>query len=133
MFSSEREYDASGKEVTWMEQMKRIPAGSDLFTVMGLTAPPGHEDSKWVKVATVTLTTELQTSLFGDQRMFFSHIAREDDNPFMPVSWWKYDNAIDPVFNNHLPENQWTVGVPEMDSEGGWPSDEAGAKAMFMD
>lgn len=112
--------------------MQQISAGSELFTVRGLTAPPGHEGSEWVDIATIKLTTGLKTSKFGDERLFFSHIMREDDNPFMPVSWWEYDDAIDPVFANHLPENQWNAGVPEPDSAGGWPSDEAGAKTMFM-
>jgi len=57
---------------------------------------------------------------------------KEDDNPFMPVSWWPLDDEIDPVFERQYSHNTWEAGVPEPDSEGGWPSDEAAAKTMFM-
>lgn len=132
MFSSDKQFNEFGEQVSWLDQLQQIELGSELFTVRGLTAPPGHEGSEWLDLATIRLTTELQTSKFGDERLFFQHIMKEDDNPFMPVSWWQYDHAVDPVFANHLPKNQWKAGVPEPDSEGGWPSDEAGAKTMFM-
>ena len=71
MFSSEKEIGEDGKQVSWLEQLQRLESGSELFTVRGLTAPPGHEDSEWVDIATIRLTSELHTSRFGDERLFF--------------------------------------------------------------
>ena len=130
MFPSKKE---EGSDVTWMDQLKTIKAGTELFTVQAQTAPTGHEDEKMVDIAKIVLQTDLISSRFGDERLYFSHIMREDDNPFMPIDWWELDDKIDRVFDNHLPENQWTVGTPAPDGEGGWPSDVAGAKTMFMD
>ena len=71
MFSDEKEYDADGNQVNWYDQLKTIKKGAELFSVKALVAPPNHSDYAWVTIGTITLTTDLYTSEFGDDRLFF--------------------------------------------------------------
>ena len=58
MFSSEKEIGEDGKQVSWLDQMKRIPAGTDVFKVIAQKGPTGNPkwvDDSWVDIATITL------------------------------------------------------------------------------
>lgn len=46
MFSSEKELDKDGKQVSWLDQMKRIKAGTEIFEVWAFTAPEPVEGAK---------------------------------------------------------------------------------------
>ena len=128
MFSDEREYDDDGNQVNWYDQLKRITKGAELFTVKALVAPPNHEDSAWVTIGTITLTTDLFTSQFGDDRLFFEHARLTQDRDFWPEDWLVFDRGNDPKFDQ-TEEFIWGTHVPE----GVWPDNDAEAKAFYME
>lgn len=70
MFPLDKELDDDGNQVMWYDQIKRIPSGSELFTVNALTAPVGV-GGVWEPIATIKLATDLHTSQFADGRLFF--------------------------------------------------------------
>lgn len=65
----------------WYEQLQRIPAGTRLYEVFGLTNPPEIEEefpdlgltSDRMKIGDIVLETPLMMSNFGDSRLFFQH------------------------------------------------------------
>lgn len=83
-------------------------------------------------MGSITLQTELHTSRFGDERLFYQHIVREDDGPYMPFGWQFADNKIDP--HRQLKYGgRWNIPLPPLDAPRGWPSDDAAAKAMYQE
>ena len=80
-------------------------------------------------IGTIRLNTTMQRSKFGDERLFFAHMRMEFDMDYYPGSWKKWSE--DPKIDSTDDANLWTYGVPEMDSSGGWPSDDAGAQTMW--
>ena len=65
-------FSESRTSTEWYDQLiNGISSGADLFTVRALTAPAGDPDSEWIDIATITLTSDLFTSKFGDERLFF--------------------------------------------------------------
>ena len=118
LFSSEKEIDADGKQVSWLDQMKRIPEGTEIFKVIAQNGPPGGDpkwkkkvDSSWVDIATITLQTSMHTSKFGDERLFFQHILREDDMPYQPKNWKNLDEHVDPSVRIKK-GGRWNVELP---------------------
>ena len=79
-FSNLKEFDQDGNQVKWHDQLKRIKKGEVLFNVHAWTAPnePGF-DGRFVKIAEVKLKTDLYTSEFGDERLFFKHTNIKND------------------------------------------------------
>mmetsp|Transcript_20843 Transcript_20843/g.25549 ORF Transcript_20843/g.25549 Transcript_20843/m.25549 type:complete len:253 (-) Transcript_20843:28-786(-) len=131
LFTNTREFDDDGKQVSWLDQMKRIPSGASLFTVRALTAPAGIPNSRWVDIGTIDLASELVTSKFGDERLFFAHMKVKEDRDFWPSGWSRADGKIDPKFDSANRNDIWGDFVPAED-KGGWPSDPEGAKTMYM-
>ena len=119
-----------GVQVKWYDQLKRIKAGAKLFQVNALTAPVGA-GGVWVPIATIELLTDLYTSTFGDTRLFFSHERVNHDRIYWPKTWFKADGESDPRWAK-TEENTWGNWVPA-EEDGGWPSNDADAKAMYMD
>ena len=82
-----------------------------------LTAPPGAEGSKWVPIATIELVTDLYTSKFGDERLFFQHAKTNGDRAFWPEDWMRPDRQNDPqtpqtkenIWGTFVPKNVWPV------------------------
>ena len=129
MFSSEKEIGPDGKQVSWLDQMKRIPAGTEIFKV---TYKPKPMSDEWIEMGSITLQTELHTSRFRDERLFYQHIVREDDGPYLPFHWQFPDNKIDP--HRQLKYGgRWNMPLPPLDAPRGWPSDDAAAKAMYAE
>ena len=133
MFSHTKEFDSDGNQVSWLEQMGRLERGAELFTVEALTAPVGVAGSERVDIGTIALETRLRTSKFGDERLFFAHMRQELDRQYFPRDWRQADAQNDPAFDRDDPAETWTSPVPAMDSQGGWPSDDAAAKTMWME
>jgi hypothetical protein len=64
----------------WYDQLKReFSDGDTLFTVKALTAPPGVPESREVVIGSIVLTSDLYTSVAGDERLFFEHEPVRND------------------------------------------------------
>lgn len=80
-----KEFDADGNQVAWYTQLQRIPAGTTLYNVYGITNPEGIETKiegatvERIKMATIKLESELLTSKFGDERLHFQHARFNKD------------------------------------------------------
>jgi len=94
MFSATKELDSNGNQVSWMDQMKRIKAGDAIFTAKALTKPESLGGT-WVDIGTITLTSDMTTSRFADERMFFNHIRKDFDVPFYDFDWMVRDHKED--------------------------------------
>lgn len=112
----------------WYDQLKRIENGDTLFTVKALTAPPGVPGSDWVDIARITLTTDMYTSVFGDERLFFQHARTGADRAYWPQQWLRPDARNDPRINQTA-ANTWGTFVPE----GVWPVNQDEARDMFAE
>ena len=65
----------NGREVPFYEQLQEIPEGSILFRVMAQDIPDDQRrfgrDPNVQHIANIRATSEVITSLFGDERLFF--------------------------------------------------------------
>ena len=66
-----------------------IPAGTTMFDVMALdepnnTAQPWSTPEREIKVGEIRTTTEFVVSLWGDEKLFFSHARLDDGFDFRP-------------------------------------------------
>jgi len=80
---------------------------------------------KLVKIAELKLKTDLVTSRWGDEKLFFRHRRVNNDHKFWPNAWLN-DNE-DHFFSRHDPENRYGRSTPA------WPQDEEEAKDLYMD
>jgi hypothetical protein len=56
----------------WYKQLQsKIAKDSVIMDVHALTAPVGHEESRRVKIAEIVLRSDLHTSAFGDEHLYF--------------------------------------------------------------
>ena len=126
-FPSEKEYtenaDGSRRLVMWYEQLQRIPKDSTVYEVYAFTAPESL-GGDYIKIADIKLRSNLYTSEFGDNRLFFRHQSISKDRKFWPRSWRKLNE--DPFISKKNPENIWGNQVPDT-----WPKQEAEAKQMY--
>ena len=60
-------------------------------------------------------------------------MRQELDRQYFPREWRRADALIDPTFDRDDPAETWTSPIPAQDSPGGWPSDDAAAKTMWME
>lgn len=84
---------------------------------------PGDE---LVKIAEVQLTTDLLTSLFGDERMHFQHVRPSLDRPYWTRAVRLSADEIDP--EQALPD----IHQDDFDVSA-WPTDDAEAEAMLIE
>ena len=84
------EDDVAG-EVWYRQLQKKIPKGSTIFEVYARTAPRDCtvEESRLVKIAEVNLLTDLYTSAFGDNGLYFQHRRVKHDMKIFPKKWKK--------------------------------------------
>ena len=107
----------------WYEQLQRIPAGTRLYEVFGITNPPEIAEefpnlgltSDRMKIGDIILETELMTSNFGDTRLFFQHDRVGKDLRLNREKRW---GAFQERINRKDPENTWlpnneTIPLPE--------------------
>ena len=110
-------FSESRSETEWYDQLRTgIRRGAELFTVKALTAPAGDASSEWIDIATITLTSNLFTSKFGDERLYFQHARTNADRTYWPEGWNRLDARIDPRIEQ-TPANLWGDFVPA----GVWP------------
>jgi hypothetical protein len=91
--------------------------------VFGWTAPEAL-DGELIKIADIKLLTDLYTSDFGDNRLFFRHQSIAKDRKHWPRAWRRLRE--DPFINRKNEENIWGNEVRDT-----WPADEEDAKAMY--
>ena len=94
-FSNNKEFDEDGNQVMWFDQLKRIKAGEIIYEVHALTAPDTPHPKfrteyggELVKIADIKLKTDMYTSEWGDNHLFFHHtdLAR-DMHHYWPEPW----------------------------------------------
>lgn len=79
MWPETREYDDTGREIPFYEQLTQIPEGMTLFEVWGRDVPadPGAERiwpvSNVQHIGNIISKSPIVTSFFGDTRLFFEH------------------------------------------------------------
>ena len=83
----------------FFEQLQDIPNGSVLFRVMARDIPNDPRrfgrESRVQHIANIRATSDIITSLFGDERLFFQHERKRDDFDLRP-EWRPYVEALDP-------------------------------------
>ena len=109
-FLHEKEFDADGVQVSFLDQLKRLEPGSTVYEVYALTAPEDLGGTH-VKIADIKLKTRLVTSKFADKTLYFRHVGVNYDYPYWPKSWRKnhtdHKHAWDNVWGREVPENVW--------------------------
>ena len=86
------------------------PDVDSYVSTSGRTIEPnlGYE---WVEIAQIVLESDLQTSLFADERLFFAHALLQIDRTYWDDSWILPDKFTDPRDNDD--DSKWLLGVPE--------------------
>ena len=118
------EFDENGNQVMFYDQLKTIRAGETILEVYAMTAPPAL-DGQLVKIADLVLSTDLQTSRFGDERLHFQHVRVWNDYAYWPREW---RTNHDDVHINQTPESTWGRTLP-----GVWPEREEDAEAFYLE
>ena len=106
----------------WVERLQEIGfEGEHILDVWAMDTP-GDE---LVKIAEVVLNSDLVTSKFGDERLFFQHVRTNKDRRFWTRETKKADKDIDPKITPRE-IHEWDTSE--------WPTDdEEAAEDMFMD
>jgi len=123
-FDHEKEFDADGNQVSFLDQLQRLEAGMNVYDVYALTAPICRE-GEFIKIAEIKLKTKPVTSKFGDTNLYFRHARPQSDYKYWPRAW-NFDK--DPIFEN-TGDNIWGDKVPE----GVWPDNDEQAEKFFVD
>eukprot|EP00811_Abedinium_folium_P003823 NODE_13516_length_1161_cov_3.708897.p1 GENE.NODE_13516_length_1161_cov_3.708897~~NODE_13516_length_1161_cov_3.708897.p1 ORF type:complete len:193 (-),score=36.52 NODE_13516_length_1161_cov_3.708897:4-582(-) len=79
--------------VSCMKNLATIEAGTPLFEVFALAAPGAPRQS----IGSITLTSKLTTSSFGDNQLFFQHQHMEDDFAIHPEWVESLDGDLKPI------------------------------------
>ena len=76
----------------WYDQLKDAHSVGDIiYEVHALTAPTGELGGELVKIADIKLLTELHTSQWADQNLYFRHKGLYWDFKYWPRSWRKHE------------------------------------------
>ena len=78
-------------------------------------------------IATIELVSDLYTSVWGDERLFFSHYDTGKDRDIWPFGWLRFDSENDP----RVPDAP--MGTFDNLPSDRWPSDDDEAKLFFME
>ena len=99
LWPENRQFDATGREIPFYEQLQQIPIDSVLFEVWAQDIP---NDPRRLgrpplvqHIANIRATSDTITSLFGDERLFFQHERKRDDFDLRP-EWRNYVEALNP-------------------------------------
>ena len=108
----------------WYDQlMDSHSAGDTIYEVHALTAPVDF-GGELIKIADVKLLTDLHTSRWADENLYFRHKSVYWDMKYWENSWKDHERS----WNFHK-MNAKTSTVPA-----GWPTDDdEAAKAMYED
>ena len=105
------EDDVAG-DVWYRQLQKKIPKGSTIFEVYARTAPRDCtvEESRLVKIAEVKLLTDLYTSAFGDNGLYFQHRRVKHDMKIFPKNGRKKHGRLNHALIKSLLEMFQTPG-----------------------
>ena len=102
-FKSERSLSADGTEENWYDQLKAaIKSGDTVFSVLVETKPlnenyvkqfPKEEPGEEIKIGEIRLSSDLFTSVFGDEKLYFQHRGVNTDRRFWTRSWRTYEGG----------------------------------------
>ena len=104
----------------WYDQvMDTAENGDHIFDVMALKDPLATP-KVWTKIAEIYLASDMYTSLFGDERLFFRHQQVKFDAKYWPKALRKawFGGQIDPI-RKREGDHVWNRPSPP-----GWPSDD---------
>ncbi len=123
-FDSKKELNSDGDQIMWYDQLKDAHVQGDIiYEVHALTAP-SHLGGELVKIADIKLLTELHTSQWADQNLYFRHKGLYWDFKHWEQSWINHERSW-----NYERMNRQNNSVKE-----GWPiHDDEDAKAMYED
>jgi hypothetical protein len=86
----------------YTEQLKTIPAGTDIYHVIAVDAPGCDEYT----IGTLRMTTQLITSRFSDERLFFKHNLVDDDDKDLGWSKFRdYSSVTSGVIHGEQPQH----------------------------
>ena len=91
-FESQYQFPDIKTETPWHEQLTSITDSSDkpLLDVYALTAPLQMGGER-VKIGEIQLLSEITTSKFGDERLYFQHMRPSIDLELYERGWGRYD------------------------------------------
>jgi len=108
--------------------------GSKIFKVWALMTPPGHSsEEERVHIADVHLESDLYTSKFGDEKLFFLHKKMYDDTKNWPASWRRTKPDFTREKTGHLGANFPTYDLDEDSEEWPWPDTYYQARRMRVE
>ena len=117
---------ADGTEENWYDQLKAaIKSGDIIFSVLAQTKPlsenfikqfPNEEPGEEIKIGEIRLNSDLFTSVFGDEKLFFQHRGVNTDRRFWNKQWRSFKGG-DVFISNKVPENIYGQAVPDT-----WPT-----------
>lgn len=74
-------------DTEWYDQVKSVASNGDtILNVWAKTDP--YDDDSWKHIADLVLLSDMVTSLFGDQRLFFQHKRFGYDKDYWPNMGW---------------------------------------------
>ena len=73
--------------VNWYDQVKEVAESGETILNVWAKTNPLDEDS-WVHIANLDLLSDMVTSLFGDQRLYFQHQRFGYDRTYWPNMNW---------------------------------------------
>ena len=119
--------DPAIADLPWYRQLQAaIPRNSTILDVYALTAPPDVQESKRVKIAEVQTLTELYTSTWGDERLYFQHRRIMKDFRYYPKRWKQEGMDAEDCFKRNS-SLHWGREVPP----GVWPGSDDKAQEFF--
>ena len=116
---AERQYE-DDVVVQWYDQVMAAASNGDkLFDVMALEDPL-KTPKVWTKIAEITLNSDMHTSLFGDERLFFRHSRVKFDAKYWPRNVRKawFAGELD-VRREREGDHVWSRPTPA-----GWPRED---------
>ena len=122
-FESQYQFSDIKTDTPWYEQLMSITTDPEkpLLDVYALTAPY-QKGGERIKIGHIELLSEITTSKFGDERLFFQHIRGYRDQKLYEGGWAKYD------FKRASNMSGWGTSVPDT-----WPATNAEAKTKYME
>ena len=85
--------DARDTNNEWHQQLSSIPSGSHVLDVYALTKPISFGGDR-IKIGEIHTESELTTSVFGDERLFYQHLKVSDDSDFWENGWRALDETV---------------------------------------
>lgn len=106
-------YTVNGNKVSWLDQLRdNIKDGDTIMEAWAWTGPPDLPGSEHVHIANIVLKTDLYTSVFGDNRLFFQHRRAHRDYRRWPAAWddhkhdW-FEKNEDTIWGKEVPQGVW--------------------------